>query len=138
MRRHHLIDEVKAELDVAWGEIRSAEKASIANGGAMTVDGLHGELRKSMQTAMEKLRILGQCYEHVLACDDISEAGPRICTVLTRRGDGKNPGLDALATRFGTALYACSREDSGRENDRAVRDAWREIEEALRALGRTI
>ncbi len=166
MRRHHLIEEAKSELDVAYDEVKRAEskimaleqdyndRVKILNGGGTPEEisrlmsekesiqaGLNLEWLYGLQgMAVERFAMVSSAFTIVGSVEDEAVSVDLIRNILFRADEikGKKIHIDAALREFTGGLRAYSREDSSRENDSRVRQSWGRIEALLRDLGRSI
>lgn len=168
IRRHHLIEEAKAELDVTYEEVKRAENRLIAldldygcraaqaceAGGGMPdrIAALFAErderkLRVDLaslygleKAALERFAILTAAFSSVCMHPDDDEAVRRIGDHVFRPAelDSLSDGVRRSIRDFVRGLRAYTTQAASSQNDRIVREAWTEIEKALRAFGRRI
>ena len=159
MRRHHLIEESKAELDVAYEEVKRAEHkimdlereynaraADGTNGSAQELaeeksrrqEALNIETLYGMQNqAIERFSIVSAVFGIVTSVNDDRMSADLIRKLLFDNLTKGRQKIDSHAhvRNFSKSLGAYSREESSAENDHNVRDSWAKIEATLREQG---
>ncbi len=167
IRRHHLIEEAKSELDVAYEEVKRAEQeimgleytfneklAALSTAGAddPTVAKLTAEkeelqskidinhLYELQKSAVGRFAMVSSAFTLVGTVEDAAMCADLLRQVLFREPEikGRRVEIDGIIRTFVKGLRAYSREDSSSELDQKVRTAWGEIESVLRELGRDI
>lgn len=160
VRRHHLIEEAKAELDIAYEAVKRAEHEIMAsealyyeqrkklNGSneallALTAEkeaqqnqfGID-ELYELQHSAIQRFSQLSTVFTIVHTVEPTSVATEQIRQFLFRAGE--IPTNSAAVVRaideFACSLRSYSLEESTVENDRKVRESWEKIEGALNGL----
>ena len=166
IRRHHLIEEAKAELDVVYEEVKRAENRLFtldrdygeriadvqrANGARMNenVENLVVEreaqkdkidvpsLYRLEKAALERFSILTAAFSTVCVVADADKAAEKLGGIVFRPGEFDSDSREAMLT-FVRHLRAYATGDASTENDKLIRESWSFIENALRSLGRTI
>lgn len=164
IRRHHLIEEAKAELDVTYEEVKRAEqqimefealyneKSKQLNGSG-TADQLRAlmaekeaqqeqfsidELYNMQRAAIERFAQISSVFTIVHSVDSTPVAADLIRQILFRADDvrSRRVEVDKAIQSFALNLRAYSVEESTLETDRKVRDSWRDIETLLSEIGR--
>ncbi len=166
MRRHHLIDEAKADLDLAYEEVKRAElrameiessyckriEALLRQGEA---NGAESELVREkeqkqivlgidalheMQTrALERFAALSTAFAIATSVSDPTLALNLFNQALFRSEEPPEQiDLQETIRQFHRGLRAYTYEDQSFENDKVVRASWGSIESALRRLSRSI
>ena len=166
IRRHHLLEEAKAELDIAYEEVKRAERE------VMACEALYNEKSKAMNGSGDELRALmaekearqeafgiAELYEYVAAGNVRPEemfamissvftivhsvesekvAIDLIGQLLFRAKDAPSKRIEfnQAIRKFACSLRSYSVEESSIENDHKVRDSWRVIENILEEVGR--
>lgn len=166
MRRHHLIEEAKAELDVAYEEVKRAEQGimELEMSYNEKIKGLNGaaagedvsalmaekekiqdrfdieELYELQSTAVERFAVVSSAFTIVSSIDDDAMSVDLIRNILLQKAPKgtRKVEFDRAVRGFSRGLRAYMREASNAENDRAVRESWMKIEEILRESGRGI
>ncbi len=166
MRRHHLIEEAKAELDLAYDEVKRAESKIMAleqdyndriktlNGAGMPDDisrlmsekesiqaGFNLESLYGLQgMAVERFAMVSSAFTIVASVEEASVSVDLIRNILFRAEEikGRKIDIDAALRDFSAGLRAYSREESSRKNDLRVRQSWGAVEALLRGFGRNI
>ncbi len=163
VRRHHLIEEAKAELDIAYEEVKRAEqeimklealyneKSKTLNGDGSALQALMSEkeqqqdnfeideLYNLQRTAIERFAQISSVFTIVHSVDCASIAADLIRQILFRAEDARarRVDIDRAIRSFAVNLRAYSVEDSSIENDHKVRESWAGIEALLKEIGRT-
>lgn len=166
MRRHHLIEEAKAELDVAYEEVKRAEqdlmtlefeyneRVKSMNGHAEP-DALAGllEEKESRQQALDleqlyelqrrstqRFALVSACFGIVGSVKDPAMTVDLIERLLFQESELRQNrvAIQRHLRAFQKSLRAYMLEDSSPENDRTVRGSWNAVEDTLRELGREI
>ncbi|SMF13528.1 hypothetical protein SAMN06265365_105127 [Tistlia consotensis] len=166
MRRHHLIEEAKAELDVAYEEVKRAEhdlmglefeyneRVKEMNGHA-DPDALAELLneKENRQQALEleqlyelqrrstqRFALVSACFGIVGSIKDPTMTVDLIERLLFQESELRRNrvAIQRHLRAFQKSLRAYMLEDSSPENDRTVRGSWTAVEETLRELGREI
>lgn len=164
VRRHHLIEEAKAELDVTYEEVKRAEqqmmqfeahyneKSKELNGSGTDeqlralraekeaqqdqycIDELYGMQR----AAIARFAQISSVFTIVHSVDATPVAADQIRQILFRADDvhSRRAEIDNIIQSFVSNLRAYSVEESTLETDRKVRDSWRDIETLLSEIGR--
>ncbi len=167
IRRHHLIEEAKAELDVAYEEVKRAEQEIMGleytynekfttfepsqqrNGTVAALTAEKEELQSKIdisslydlqKTAVGRFAMVSSAFILVGTVDDPAMCADLLRQVLFREKEirGRKVGIDGMIRTFVKGLRAYSTEDSSPGLDNNVRMAWAEIEAILRELGRDI
>ncbi len=166
MRRHHLIEESKAELDVAYDAVKEAEHALMqlefdynervkqANGGAdpAFLDCLLQEKHERQQaldlealyalqtTATQRFALVSAAFSIVGSVKDPQMTVDLIERILFQDAELRRNriAIERHLRAFQKGLRDYMLEDSSAENDTAVRTHWAAIEGILRELGRDI
>lgn len=166
MRRHHLIEEAKAELDVAYEEVKRAEhelmdlefeyneKARSLNGHAdpAALAGLLQEKERRQQDlrleelyelqrrSTQRFALVSACFGIVGSIKDPTMTVDLIERLLFQEKELRRNrvAIERHLRSFQKSLRAYMLEDSSRENDQIVRGSWGAVEEMLRDLGRDI
>ncbi len=164
LRRHHLIEEAKTELDVAYDEVKRAEQAimdleieyneriaalgpgdretgiaSLTREKETRQEGVGIELLYEVQSAaVDRFAAISAAFAIVHSVDDASMAMDLIRNILFANEDirARKVEIDRAIRAFVDGLRTYSREDSSPDNDQKVRLAWMRIEEILRDYGR--
>lgn len=163
MRRHHLIEEAKAELDVAYEEVKRAEfkimsleeeynarlqgdadLGSAAVAEAMKEkealqDRLNIQVLYELQAStVERFSLVSAAFALVGTVDDNAMCLDLIRNILFRPPEirEKKVEIDRALRGFIKGLKAYSKEESNEDNDAAVREYWSTVEELLRGFGR--
>jgi hypothetical protein len=157
VRRHHLIEEAKAELDIAYEAVKRAEREIMAsealftqqrkklNGskealGALTAEKdarqeLFGidELYDLQHSAIQRFSQLSSVFTIVHTVESTSVATEQIRDFLFRAGEvpSNSTNIVQAIDEFACSLRSYSLEESTVENDRKVRESWEMIEGAL-------
>lgn len=166
MRRHHLIEEAKAELDVAYEEVKRAEhtlmdlefeyneRAKALNGHAdpealakilgekdlrqqaLSLESLYEMQRRSTQ----RFALVSACFGIVGSVKDQAMTVDLIERLLFQECELRQNriAIQRHLRAFQKSLRGYMLEDSNRENDEAVRSNWGAVEAMLRELGREI
>jgi hypothetical protein len=166
MRRHHLIEESKAELDVAYDAVKEAEHALMqlefeynerikqANGGAAPgfVEGLLQEKDERQQslgldalyalqaTATQRFALVSAAFSIVGSVKDPQMTIDLIERILFQDDELRRNrvAIERHLRAFQKGLRDYMLEDSSPENDAEVRSHWGAVEGILRELGRDI
>ena len=166
MRRHHLIEEAKAELDVAYDAVKQAEtdlmrlefdyneRVKQANGCAdpAFLASLTEEKEKQQQsldlealyalqqTATQRFALVSASFGIVGSIKDPHMTVDLIVRLLFQEDELRRNrvAIERNLRAFHKSLRAYMLEDSSVENDTAVRGSWAAIEGILRDLGREI
>jgi hypothetical protein len=166
MRRHHLIEEAKAELDVAYEEVKRAEQGimNLEMSYNEKIKGLNGatasndvsalmaekekiqdgfgieELYAMQSTAVERFAVVSTAFTIVSSIEDETMSVDLIRNILLRKAPkgARKVEFDRAVREFSRGLRAYMRTASSAENDRNVRQCWVKIEEILRESGRHI
>ena len=161
IRRHHLIEEAKAELDLAFEEIKRAEKLFIENTQKtdiqyykktgtdpethVTATGLHSpdyiqEIYKMQHAAVQRFSLISTCFaivnmheKHEIALDKLKHALFR-----GEELDTQTDTLNNLVEDFFNSLNDYTFIKCSKKNDMRVRNTWKNIEVFLKDLGRDI
>ncbi len=166
MRRHHLIEESKTELDVAYEEVKRAEtkimsleqeynarisgvKAEDASNDnqisemmeekeSLQEDLALEELYKMQSGAIERFALVSSAFTIVSSIEEEAVSVDLMRNILfrTEEARGNKVAIDRALREFASGLRAYTRKDASPENDAKVRDAWGAIEEMLRGFGR--
>lgn len=163
LRRHHLIEEAKAELDIAYEEVKRAEQEIMAcealcnqkikalNGGpdgemrTLTAEKeaqqelfAIDDLYKLQRAAIERFAQITSVFTVVHSVDSMPIAVDLIRQILFRAEDARarRVEIDEAIREFARSLRAYSVEESSFENDSRVRDSWAVIEKLLKEIGR--
>ncbi|NKB59290.1 MAG: hypothetical protein GKS00_23455 [Alphaproteobacteria bacterium] len=164
LRRHHLIEEAKVELDVAYEEVKRAEQKimefeSLYNqkskhlNGSGSADQLHAlmaekeaqqdqfgidELYTMQRVAIQRFAQISSVFTIVHSVESTPVAADLIRQILFRADDtrARRVEIDRAIRDFAGNLRAYSVEESTIENDRKVRDSWNAIEVLLQEIGR--
>ncbi len=162
IRRHHLIEEAKSELDIAYEEVKRVEQEVMAyealynekskklNGNEADLLALMAEkeekqenlgideLYKLQRAAIQRFAQISSVFTIVHSVDSISIAVDLIRQILFRADDAKKcrAKIDQTLRRFCCSLRAYTVEESSIENDHNVRESWGEIEAMLKEIGR--
>ena len=152
IRRHHLIEEAKAELDLAYEEVKRAEQAVMAlefeynerlhhvSGDAMTE--LIAEKERKQESysldalyemqneAAQRFALVSAAFAIVSSVADEEMSLDLIKRILFRRDFLRRHKLevDRHIRAFHRGLREYMRKESSAEADTAVRTAWGEIE----------
>lgn len=157
VRRHHLIEEAKAELDIAYEAVKRAEHEIMASEalyneqrkklnaskealGALTAEkearqdqfGI-GELYELQHSAIQRFSQLSSVFTIVHTVESTAVATEQIRHFLFRAGEVPSNSADIVRAigDFACSLRSYSLEESTVENDRRVRESWEMIEDAL-------
>ncbi len=153
IRRHHLIEEAKAELDLAYEEVKRAEQAVMAlefeynermhhvSGDAMTeliaekekkqeafnLDGLYEMQNESAQ----RFALISAAFAIVSSVQDEEMSLDLIKRILFRRDFLRRHKIevDRHIKSFHRGLREYMRKESSPEADKLVRTSWGEIEQ---------
>lgn len=164
MRRHHLIEEAKAELDVAYEEVKRSEQEIMAYeasynekskqlNGDGAADGISAlmaekearqdklgidELYALQQVAVERFAQISSVFTIVNSVEARPVAVDLIRQILFRTEDARSRRveIDGLIREFVKSLKDYTKLESSIENDRKVRNSWGGIEDLLRDMGR--
>jgi hypothetical protein len=165
VRRHHLIEEAKAELDVNYEEVKRAElqivecearhkeKSKQLNGSGTAEQmrelmaekvarqgryGING-LYNMQRAAIERFAQISAVFTVVHSVDSTPVAADLIRQILFRADDirSRRVEVDKAIQKFTFNLRAYSIEESTLETDRKVRDIWADIETLLSEIGRS-
>ncbi|MEX2630483.1 MAG: hypothetical protein WD341_11155 [Tistlia sp.] len=166
MRRHHLIEEAKAELDLAYEEVKRAEhslmrfefeyneRARSLNGHAdpaalaellrekeerqeaLELEALYDLQRRSTQ----RFALVSACFGIVSSVKDDAMTVDLIERILFQEAELRRNkvAIERHLRAFQKSLRAYTLEDSSREHDAVVRESWTALEAILRELGREI
>ena len=164
VRRHHLIEEAKAELDIAYEEVKRAEQEimvyeSLYNEKCKQING-HGsseelarlmaekeerqdqfvieDLYEMQRAAIQRFAQISSVFTIVHSVESPTVAADLIRQLLFRANDARTRRIeiDTAIREFACSLRAYSVEESSIENDRKVRESWEAIEALLREIGR--
>lgn len=168
MYRHHLIEEAKSELDVAYEEVKrieqqhltlandmgdSVDSMSVAVGDAVVANidpyiaqkrdlGRNTDLieQYDVQTAaVGRFELVSKAFSIVATEVNAEQAVARLNSVILRSGDpAERKEIEAAIHNFCDGLFDYMRFMPTFDNDKKIRDSWRQIEDALRAWGRRI
>ncbi len=166
MRRHHLIEEAKAELDVAYEEVKRAEQdimnleysfnekiAALAPPDGSDREAALAAEKEQLQsaidvatlygiqkTAISRFALISSAFTTVASIEDVGMGVDLLRQLLFREAEirGRKVRIDEMIRGFVKGLRAYTREESTAENDKLVRGAWADIEEVLRELGRDV
>jgi hypothetical protein len=167
MRRHHLIEEAKAELDVAYEEVKRAEAkimrleldyneriktADTGNGAAADIAAMTAEkgaiqdsvdleaLYDLQSSAVERFSKVSAAFAIVASVDDQGVCVDLMRNILFHDGQAgaKKRDVDAALRTFAQGLRAYSRQEANPTNDRKVRESWTAIETLISQNGRAI
>ncbi|WP_119167329.1 hypothetical protein [Algihabitans albus] len=166
MRRHHLIEEAKAELDVAYDAVKQAEtdlmrlefdyneRVKEANGCAdpaflasLTQEKEQQQqsldleaLYALQQTATQRFALVSASFGIVGSIKDPHMTVDLIVRLLFQEDELRRNrvAIERNLRSFHKSLRAYMLEDSSSENDAAIRESWAAIEGILRDLGREI
>ncbi len=162
VRRHHLIEESKAELDVAYDEVKHAEQAIMAleqeyneriqqaNGSDVSALMAEKEARQekynlehlyALQTvAVERFAKVSAAFTIVASVEDDEVAVDLLRNILFTGQEIRENKLviDKALKPFVSGLRSYMREDSNQDTDKKVRESWTAVEGILRRLGRDI
>ena len=163
MRRHHLIEEAKAELDVAYEEVKRAEFKIMAleeeynarfhessESGAVAEamrekealqDKLNVQVLYDLQaTAIHRFSLVSAAFALVGTVENSAMCLDLIRNILFQPMEirEKKVEIDRAIRGFVKGLKAYTREDAADEHDVAVRQCWSTIEDLLRGFGRDI
>ncbi len=162
VRRHHLIEEAKAELDITYEEAKRAEQEimgceALYNEKLKHLNGCSEELRALMaekeahqdqfgiaelydlqRLAIQRFAQISSVFTIVHSVESSSVAIDLIRQILFRTDESrpKRIEINRAIREIACSLRAYSHEDSSIENDRKVRDSWGKIECALDKIGR--
>ncbi|MGP1254041.1 MAG: hypothetical protein ACTS10_06500 [Kiloniellales bacterium] len=166
MRRHHLIEEAKAELDVAYDAVKQAEtelmslefdyneRVKQANGTAdpdylaklmqekeRSQQNLDLEsLYELQQSATQRFALVSASFGIVGSIKDPHMTVDLIVRLLFQEDELRRNrvAIERHLRAFHKSLRAYMLEDSSPENDAEVRSNWAAIEDILRSVGRQI
>ncbi len=166
MRRHHLIEEAKAELDVAYDAVKQAEQELMRlefdynerlkqiNGSAapdevarLTREKEENQqaldleaLYELQQSATQRFALVSAAFAIVGSVKDDHMTVDLIERLLFQDEELRRNrvAIDRHLRGFQKSLRAYMLEDSSRERDAEIRGNWTAIEEILRSLGRKI
>ena len=166
LRRHHLIEEAKTELDVAYDEVKRAEQtimeleheynerihglADDAVGPAVAALTAEKESRQEeiridalyelQGAAVDRFAAISAAFAIVHSVEDVAMAVDLVRNILFAGDEvrARKVEIDRAIRDFVRGLRTYSREDSGPENDQKVRVAWMKIEDILRDFGRKV
>lgn len=168
IRRHHLIEEAKTELDVAYEEVKRAETNIMAleqeyNERITVLSGHNGASSEAIRSlavekesrqelhdiealyrlqgsAVERFALISSAFTIVGSIEDVAISVDLLKNILFRKDEiGANKiEIDRTLRKFSGGLKAYTREESNSENDRKVRQSWTTIETMLRDFGRDI
>ena len=166
MRRHHLIEEAKAELDVAYEEVKRAEhdlmtlefdyneRVKSLNGHAdpdavaallsekesRQQDLMLEELYELQRRSTQRFALVSACFAIVSSVKDATMTIDLIERILFQEHELRpnKVAIERHLRAFQKSLRAYMLEESNRENDQTVRSSWTAVEEILRGLGREI
>lgn len=166
MRRHHLIEEAKAELDVAYEEVKRAEHGLMAlefeyNEQARALNGhadaealaglLHEKQERQQALQLEELydlqrrstqrfALVSACFGIVGSIKDDAMTVDLIERILFQEAELRRNkvAIERHLRAFQKSLRAYMLEDSSRAHDEIVRESWRAVEQILRDLGREL
>lgn len=167
IRRHHLIEEAKAELDAAYDEVKRAElkvmmlenqyqdQISLLEGMPGTdeeVNRLISEKNRRQEMfglealydmqkhAIQRLSVVSSAFAIIGSIEDEDKAIDMISRLLFRDETLQNLHHEVhLAIRtFQRALREYIRKESTTANDSLVRENWAKLEAIMRGLGRQI
>jgi hypothetical protein len=161
-RRHHLLEEAKAELDIAYEEVKRAEQEIMAyeaeyNEKSKALNGAEDALRALMaekeahqekfgiaelydlqRSAIQRFAQISAVFTIVHSVESESVATDLIGQLLFRTKDdpSKRVEFNKAIRRFAINLRTYSLEESSIENDYKVRESWNVIEKLLQDVGR--
>lgn len=166
VRRHHLIEEAKAELDIAYEEVKRAEQEIMASQAlynakskGMTGEKCEPELRALLaetelrqvkygidalyelqRVAIQRFSQISSVFTIVHSVESADVAIDLIRQLLFRADDAaaRRGEIDEAIGAFARSLKAYSLETSSIENDRKVRESWQDIERLLSEIGRPV
>lgn len=166
MRRHHLIEEAKAELDVAYEEVKRAEhelmelefaynervKSLNGHGDADALAALLREKEQRQQAlrleelyemqrrSTQRFALVSACFGLVGSVKDPAMTVDLIERILFQETELRcnRVAIERHLRCFQRGLRAYMLEDSTREHDETVRGSWAAVEDILRGLGRDI
>lgn len=164
VRRHHLIEEAKAELDVAYEEVKRAEQKIMefealynekskqlnGSGSADQLQAMMAEkeaqqdqfgiddLYNMQRVAIQRFAQISSVFTIVHSVESTPVAADLIRQILFRADDARSRRveIDRAIREFACNLRAYSVEESTIENDRKVRESWSAIETLLSEIGR--
>ncbi len=162
IRRHHLLEEAKAELDIAYEEVKRAEREVMAcealyNEKSKAMNGSGDELRALMaekearqeafgiaelyelqRSAIQRFAQISSVFTIVHSVESEKVAIDLIGQLLFRAKDAPSKRIEfnQAIRKFACSLRSYSVEESSIENDHKVRDSWRVIENILEEVGR--
>jgi len=151
IRRHHLIEEAKAELDLAYEEVKRAEQAvmalefeyneRLAQAGADSTaliaekeakqEGFHLESLYDLQNeSAQRFAMVSAAFAIVSSVPDEGMSLDLIKRILFRRDFLRRNkiAVDRNIREFHRGLRDYMRKESSAEADQKVRQAWAEIE----------
>lgn len=166
LRRHHLIEEAKVELDIAYEEVKRAEQEIMASQARYNAKsrGMNGErpdaelrarlaetalrqekygideLYEMQRAAIQRFSQISSVFTIVHSVESTDVAIDLIRQLLFRAEDAetRRDDVDRAIGAFARSLKAYSLEKSSIENDRKVRESWQEIEQLLSEIGRPV
>jgi hypothetical protein len=162
IRRHHLLEEAKAELDIAYEEVKRAEKEIMAsealynekskalNGSSDALRALMAEkearqeefgiaeLYELQRAAIQRFAQISSVFTIVHSVESETVATDLIGQLLFRAKDApsKRAEFNKAIRKFACNLRSYSLEESSIENDHKVRESWQVIESVLEEVGR--
>jgi hypothetical protein len=151
IRRHHLIEEAKAELDLAYEEVKRAEQAVMAlefeynerlgreggDGAALIAEkeakqeAFHLDALYDLQNeSAQRFAMVSAAFAIVSSVPDEDMSLDLIKRILFRRDflRRNKMAVDRNIRAFHRGLRDYMRKESNAEADQAVRQAWAEIE----------
>jgi hypothetical protein len=157
MRRHHLIEEAKAELDVAYEEVKRAEQSIMALeseyndrfkdtecGGATLADLMAEKEKRQNDYHIDDLYVLQkETIERfarvssaftILGAVDFDGVGVDLVRGLLfhkKEARARKREIDSAIRDFAHNLRSFSLEDDGADYELRVRDSWAAIERLL-------
>lgn len=162
MFRHHLIEESKAELDSAFQEakraeyalmerLRSARTAHALDRGCSTEQASRALFAESaaaraeledlydlQHAAADRFALISKAHEAVWTSADVDAGVEAALGILYRKSGRQDPTARQVVRGFVEALDRFFHGDLSEQTDMAVRNAWQQVEEHLRRLGRCI
>lgn len=162
VRRHHLIEEAKAELDIAYEEVKRAEQEMMAceaeyfakskhlDGSADALQVLINEketrqkrcgiaqLYELQRNAIQRFSEISSVFTIVHSAESPTAATDLIRQHLFRADEpcSLRREVREAVGEFASSLWAYTLESSSVENDRKVREAWDLIEGVLTEVRR--
>ena len=159
MRRHHLIEESKAELDIAYEGVKAAENEIMAlefeynerinelkcEDTIKTMMAEKEKLQEAMQievlyevqtASVQRFANVSSAFTIVSSVDNDAMAVDLLRNLLFCQPEAKahKIEIDSALRDFSRGLQAYTREDSSEVNDRKVRQSWALIEQILAKL----